>query len=163
MTRLIFAAAFVLTACAAAPSADPAAAPQPDVSDDDAWVTIIEAERYGVMIDRATQGAIEGPPAMTAPDPSDRERAAAATQHAAHAIYRLRDIVCAHKTVAPAACGPLPPPAWLGAAPGEEPSWAEIRARIDWVTEHMQPYVDAGCDAGRSRQNSDEPDYCSVE
>jgi hypothetical protein len=162
-----------LAACATAPQgsgsapAAPEAAPAETAADlgemADPFILMTSVERYAYLIDLARQGAIDGPPAMTLEDPSELERAARASVHAAHALYALRDRVCMTGLVAPEECGPLPPPAWLGAPVDEVADVAEINRRIDWLTSVMWPFVEAGCDAGRSRQGPDDPDYCAVE
>lgn len=174
MRPLILLPALLLAACATAPEAasgaeprlKPAlAAPELTAEEQDPFFVAIEIERYGVLIGLAKAGAIEGPPAMTLPDPAEPDwgRPTAASRYAARELYELREINCAHHTVAAEHCGALPPPAWLGEPPDAVASPEELRARIDWLTAHMGPHVEAGCDAGDSRRGPDDPPYCAVE
>jgi len=140
-------------------STTPAQVAEPE----DPWALVIEAERYSYLISLANEGAIEGPPAMIAPAPDDLERVSQALHYAAHELYALRARVCETGLAGSEACGELPPPAWMGEPAGAAIDAAEARLRIDWLTQVMWPFVEAGCDAGRSRQGPDEPDYCAVE
>ncbi len=151
--------AAALAACAGGPPG--AAAAGPEEADD--FGLMIEAERYGVIIDRATEGAIEGQPATTLEEPSELERATRALHRAAHHLYALRAITCGSGLAGSQDCGPLPPPDWLGEPAGTVADAAEIRRRIDWLAEAMSPFVAAGCDAGQSRREEELPHYCSVE
>jgi hypothetical protein len=166
--RLVAAATVALAAaCATAP--EPQAEELTDAQRaaeaerNDPFITMISAERYSILISLAREGSIEAPPAMALVEATELERAHKATLYAAHEIYQLRARVCETGLVGPDACGPLPPPAWMGDAVGAVPDVAEINRRIDWLTSVMWPFVEAGCDAGRSRQGPDEPDYCAVE
>jgi len=78
-------------------------------------------------------------------------------------LYALRARVCETGLAASDDCGALPPPAWMGEPVGAAIDAGQARARIDWLTGVMWPFVEAGCDAGRSRQVGDEADYCAVE
>src|SRR5262245_43804704 len=74
-------AAAALLATLAAACAASSAPPDPEppgtaaAGEDDDFLLMIDAGRYAVMVERATEGAIEGPPARTLPDPSDLETA----------------------------------------------------------------------------------------
>jgi hypothetical protein len=159
--------AALAAACETAPGPDDA---QEDVSDavetveeEDPFILMIDAGRYGVIIERAAEGAIEGQPARTLPEPSELESATQSLHRAVHDLYELRAITCESGLVGEADCGPLQPPDWLGEPAGAVADAAEIRRRIDWLTEAMSPFVRAGCDAGQSRQTEELPYYCSVE
>lgn len=137
---------------------------QPEI-ETDPFALAITAERYGVLIDRAREGAIEGQPAMTLDDEITTERAATALRRAVFDLYQLQAITCDFQLVGPDDCGAIAPPEWLGEAPGSTPTPEQIHERIDWLTAHMDPYVEAGCDAGESRRTDEDglPHYCSVE
>lgn len=156
--------ALLLGACAAtdAPMA-PGVQSTMRAESEDPWALVIEAERYSYLISLANEGAIEGPPAMIAPNPEDLERVSRALHYAAHELYALRARVCETGLAGSDDCGELPPPAWMGEPAGAAIDAGEARLRIDWLTGAMWPFVEAGCDAGRSRQEGDGPDYCAVE
>jgi hypothetical protein len=165
--RATSAVALLVAACATGP--EPAAETLTDAERaaeaerNDPWNVMISAERYSYLISLAREGAIEGPPAMAYVEESELERARKATLYAAHELYQLRARVCETHQIGSEHCGALPPPTWMGEAVDAEVDAAEINRRIDWLTGVMWPFVEAGCDAGRSRQGPDEPDYCAVE
>jgi hypothetical protein len=167
MRSLAVGLALGAAACAAVPGepqADEAVSAEDALGEmADPFILTISVERYGYLIDLARQGAIEGPPAMIREDPPELARATRATIEAAHSLYALRERVCATGLAGPEQCGPLPPPEWLGAPVGEVADVVEINRRVDWLTSVMWPFVEAGCDAGRSRQGPDDPDFCAVE
>ncbi|MGD2133831.1 MAG: hypothetical protein PVI23_13635 [Maricaulaceae bacterium] len=166
-------AAAACAACASTEAAPPAmneaAAPgsasatEASFTEGDVWAMTLEAERYSYLISLAREGAIEGPPAMTLEDETDLERATEALHYAVIELYMLRDRVCETGLAGSEDCARLAPPAWFGEPVGTVADAAEVRRRIDWLTDVMWPFVEAGCDAGRSRQGPDEPDYCAVE
>lgn len=152
--------AFV-AACAAAPIAEQAElTAAAEAERNDPFILMISAERYVVLLGLAQDGA--GAPPYE-PDMDEMERATRATLEAARELYRLRASLCGTAAIAPEACGPLPPPDWLGASPLEIADADEINRRLDWLGEVMWPFVDAGCAAGDAGQGEDEPPFCSVE
>lgn len=163
-TLILPAAAFTLAACA---SAEPALTPEQaaleaayEAERNDPFILMVSIERYTVLIDLAYEGAGEPP---YDENETDMARATQATYEAARELYRLRERVCAGGLVEPDACGPLPPPDWLGAPPLEVADADEINRRILWLELAMGPFVDAGCDAGDARRSPDDPPFCSVE
>lgn len=140
----------------------------------------ISVGRYDYLIELAALGAIEGQPAMMAPDPDDTAAMAAdiagAIRYAVFGLYELQAITCRFQLVGPEHCGPIAPPPWLGEAPGTAPSIEALNARLRWLEDTQHPYVGAGCDAGDqaialrdgTSSNTHDPDtwhphYCSVE
>lgn len=156
------AAAAALAACVTAPP------PQDAASDPDPWALTIAAERYGVLIDRAFEGAVEGPPALTAPEEGDDEDLRLRARAALHAnvlgLYRLRALTCGSGLTGGDACGPAPAPDWLGEPHDAVVSWVEIDRRTQWLAAAAAPFIAAGCDAGDSRiTDHGAPRFCSVE
>jgi hypothetical protein len=147
--------------CAARPSAqDAELAAAIEAERNDPFILMISAERYVVLIGLAQDGA--GTPSHDE-NATDMARATRATLEAARELYRLRDTVCGTDLITDEACGPLPPPAWLGASPLEVADADEINRRLEWLEGAMGPFLAAGCGAGDARQGPDDPPFCSVE
>lgn len=147
-----------------------AEAPAPDEPadagpiDTDPFNLAISAGRYGVLLDRAMEGLIIGPPAMTLDeDPDPWADAAARTRRAVISFLILRERACEYRVVAPEHCEAFEAPAWLGEAPDATPDAVEINARLTWLTDRIWPFIEAGCDAGQSRQDDEFPNFCAVE
>ena len=155
-------AAVALTACepkvAAAPAATPApeAPPAPTASAEplDPFVVSIDAQRWGVIIDRAAEGAVEAPDVNPALDEDQLYRAAAR-------VIELRNTVCSKGLLTGDACILKDWPAWTLEPPAANVPIEVIDQRSQWLSTVMDPFTTVGCEAGRT-QTKDEM-FCSVE
>jgi hypothetical protein len=168
MARILLAvAALTLAACqpqqqqqAAAPPAEPAAPAQP-AEKLDPFVVMVDAERWGVIIDKAREGVREAPDRADANSGSEMFRADAALKSSAASLLELRNAACAKGLVTGAACDLKDWPAWTREAPTASTPIEEIDRRSQWLGETMQPFTDVGCEAGRKATKDDL--FCSVE
>jgi hypothetical protein len=126
---------------AASPAIEPQQGNTPP-EDLDPFVVMIGAERWTVILERATEGAIAATDA-TAIERSDLYRADAALKRGAAQVIELRNWVCGKGLV-------------TGATP-----IGEIDRRSAWLSEVMDPFTNAACEAGRKASNDDM--FCSVE
>ena len=162
--------AVLIAACATAPDAMSETAQAADASsgapimeDLDPFTMAIEAERYAYLIQLAREGAFEGG-APGKEEDGEWDRAAAGVHRAVQELYMLRDETCARGLAAAEECGALPPPDWFGEPVGAPVDAMEVRRRIDWLTDVMWPFVNAGCEAGEALNDEEGlPHYCSVE
>ncbi len=144
--------------------AAPAEAPVVETIETDPFNLAIAAGRYGVLLDRAREGLMIGPPAMALDeDPDPWADAAARTRRAAIDFLMLRQQACDYRVVASEHCEGFEAPAWLGEAPDATPDAEELNARLTWLTDRIWPFIEAGCDAGQSRQDGESPSFCAVE
>jgi hypothetical protein len=164
MRRILLACA-ALAACqpqqqqqAAAPPAEPAAPAEP-AEKLDPFVVMVDAERWGVIIDKAREGVREAPGGSLSD--SEMFRADAALKSGSASLLELRNQVCAKGLVNGAACELKDWPAWTHEPPTASTPIEEIDRRSQWLGETMQPFTDAGCEAGRKATN--EELFCSVE
>ena len=137
----------------------------------DPFVVMIGAERWTVILDRAMEGAIEAPynvVRITDPDDGDRNwpddekfRADVALKRGAAQVIILRNIVCEKGWVTGDACELPPFPAWTHELPSWTTSLEELDRRSAWLSEVMDPFTAAGCEAGRKA--TDDYQFCSVE
>jgi hypothetical protein len=127
----------------------------------DPFVVMIGAERWTVILDRALEGAIEAP--STVPDLSDSDlyRTDAALKSGAAMLIELRNRVCSRGLLTGDACKLPDFPAWTREAPNATTPLAELDQRSGWLSEVMDPFTSAGCEAGR-KATGDEL-FCSVE
>jgi hypothetical protein len=166
MARIVLVfAALTVAACqpqqqqqAATPTAEPAAPAQP-AEKLDPFVVMIDAERWGVIIDKAREGVREAP--GSANSESEMFRADAALKSGSASLLELRNEVCAKGLLTGAACDLKDWPAWTREPPTASTPIEEINRRSQWLGETMQPFTDAGCEAGRKATK--EELFCSVE
>lgn len=172
--RLILSVAAMLAASACggpsgeqqaqAPAAASAPEPEqvnPPAEDLDPFIVMIDAERWGVIIDRAMEGAIIAPSAPGDDDTSEMLRADAALKRGAAKVIELRNRVCEKGLVTGAACTLPDWPVWTREPPTGDTPIDEIVRRSAWLSEVMGPYTSAACDAGRQASGDDL--FCSVE
>ena len=127
----------------------------------DPFVVMIGAERWGVLIDKAYQGAIEAPYANDALDEDDRLRTDRAVKSGAAELIKLRNMVCAKGLLSGADCDLGSWPAWVMEPPAANLSWEEMDARSEWLSIQMDRFVSVGCAAGRNA--SGDRQFCDVE
>jgi hypothetical protein len=144
---------------AAAPAVDPQQGNTPP-EDLDPFVVMIGAERWTVILERATEGAIAATDA-TAIERSDLYRADAALKRGAAMTIELRNWVCGKGLVTGADCNLPEWPAWTRELPTADTPIVEIDRRSAWLSEVMDPFTTAACEAGRKASIDDM--FCSVE
>jgi hypothetical protein len=127
----------------------------------DPFVVSIDAQRWGVIIDRAADGAREAPDSNPALDQSDMYRADAALKSAAARVIELRNTVCAKGLLSGDACILKDWPAWTLEPPTGDTPISVIDQRSQWLSTVMSPFTEVGCDAGRKVTQDDL--FCSVE
>ncbi|MFT3724898.1 MAG: hypothetical protein QM773_15110 [Hyphomonadaceae bacterium] len=138
--------------------AAPAAAPSEPL---DPFVVMIGAERWGVIMDKALDGAREAVVPTAGVDESDMFRADRALKSGAARLIELRNQVCGQGLVTGDACVLKDWPAWTLEPPTDKTPIEEIQRRSDWLSGAMDPFTSAGCDAGRKATKDDL--FCSVE
>lgn len=163
--RFFVAALFVLAAACATQEQPPPVAPaeQQAASDPfDTFIVMVDAERWGVIIDRAVEGVRE------APDPNYEQRAEnelyradSSLKSSAAALIGLRNAVCDKGLLKGEDCELKDWPAWTLEPPTDKTPIAEIQRRSDWLSGQMDRFTSVGCDAGRKATNDDL--FCSVE
>ncbi len=149
------------------PAAPPASAPPAEQlgntppEDLDPFVVMIGAERWTVILDRALEGAIQAP--STVPDMSDTDlyRTDAALKSGAAKVIELRNMVCGRGLLTGDACRLPDFPAWTREPPNATTPLADLDQRSAWLSEVMDPFTSAGCEAGRKATSDDM--FCSVE
>lgn len=166
--------ATLLSVCLAGACGPPAASPPQDVATKeptkeasvpseplDPFVVMIGAERWGVIIDRAMDGAREGNVSSAGVDESDLFRADRALKSGAAKLIELRNQVCGQGLVTGEACVLKDWPEWTREPPTDKTPLDEIQRRSDWLSATMDPFTAAGCEAGRKATKDDL--FCSVE
>lgn len=127
----------------------------------DPFVVMVDAERWGVIIDKAREGVREAPgPSETYFD-SEMYRADASLKSSAAELIALRNEACVKGLVTGAACNLGDWPAWTRDPPTDKTPIEEIQRRSDWLSAQMDPFTSAGCEAGRKATGDDL--FCSVE
>jgi hypothetical protein len=163
-------AAAVLLALAACVPQEPQPAEQPPPSPPqdaspsaplDPFVVMIDAERWGVIIDRAMEGARMAAIPSADFDQSEMYRADAALKEGAAALIELRNRVCGQGLVTGDACQLRDWPEWTREPPTDQTPIEEIERRSQWLGEIMGPFTAAGCEEGRKATGEDL--FCSVE
>jgi hypothetical protein len=144
---------------AAPPAVEPEQGNTPP-EDLDPFVVMIGAERWTVILERATEGAIAATDA-TAIERSDLYRADAALKRGAAQVIELRNWVCGKGLVTGADCNLPEWPAWTRDLPTGDTPIDEIDRRSAWLSGVMDPFTTAACEAGRKASNDDL--FCSVE
>lgn len=153
--------AFATLALAACQTQGIASAPAQPAEPLDPFVVMIGAERWGVIIDRAAEGAGQAPGLPDAILENEMYRADVALKSGAARLIELRNDVCARRLLTGVACNLPDWPAWTREPPTDKTPIDEIERRSQWLGEVMQPFTEAGCEAGRRASNDDL--FCSVE
>jgi hypothetical protein len=154
---MTFAAAMLL-GCQPPPqsqSADAASEPL------DPFVVMIDAERWGVIIDKALAGIREAPGIDDAYLENEMYRADVALKSGAANLIELRNEACVKGLVAGADCELMDWPAWVLQPPNDKTPIEEIDVRSEWLSREMDRFTAAGCEAGRSATNDRQ--FCDVE
>jgi hypothetical protein len=127
----------------------------------DPFVVMVDAERWGVIIDKAREGVREAPgPSETYFD-NEMYRADTSLKSSAAELIALRNEACVKGLVTGAACNLGDWPAWTREPPTDRTPIKEIQRRSDWLSRQMDPFTAAGCEAGRKATGDDL--FCSVE
>lgn len=147
----------VLAACQQAPQPQGQATPAERL---DPFIIMIDAERWGVLIDRAMEAVHEHVPFTEDTLENEVLRADRATKDGAIALLALRNEICGRGLIPAADCA-LDVPAWVHEAPTAATPLAVIDDRSQWLGTAMDKYVAYGCEQGRVRTGEDM--YCSVE
>ena len=153
---VLVAALAMLVACQRPEPIDPA-----KVEALDPFVVMIDAERWGVIIDKAREGVREAPAPTDAYFENEMYRADASLKSGAASLIELRNEACAKGLVAGAACNLGDWPAWTHEPPTDRTPIDEIQRRSDWLSGQMDRFTSAGCEAGRKATGDDL--FCSVE
>jgi hypothetical protein len=127
----------------------------------DPFVVMIDAERWGVIIDKARQGVREAPGPTDAYFENEMYRADASLKSSAASLIELRNEACVKALVTGPACNLGEWPAWTHEPPTDKTPIDEIQRRSDWLSGQMEAFTSAGCDAGRKATGDDL--FCSVE
>jgi hypothetical protein len=163
MKLLCAVVAFATVACSpqAPKSAEPPAQPAPSTEKLDPFVVMVDAERWGVIMDKAMDGAIQADVPSAGVDLSELYRADKALKSGAASLIELRNQVCGQGLVTGAACDLKDWPAWTREPPTGDTPIEELDRRSQWLGATMAPFTDAGCEAGRKATG--EELFCSVE
>jgi hypothetical protein len=127
----------------------------------DPFVVMIDAERWGVIIDKARQGVREAPGPTDAYFENEMYRADASLKSSAASLIELRNEACVKALVTGPACNLGEWPAWTHEPPTDKTPIDEIQRRSDWLSGQMEAFTSAGCEAGRKATGDDL--FCSVE
>jgi hypothetical protein len=122
---------------------------------------MIDAERWGVIMDKAMDGAIQADVPSAGVDLSEPYRADKALKSGAARLVELRNQVCGQGLVTGDACELKDWPEWTREPPTGDTPIEELDRRSQWLGETMAPFTDAGCEAGRKATG--EAMFCSVE
>ena len=158
----------MLTACVSIP----AQAPQDnekqveDHAEIDAFTLVIDAERWGVMMDNASVGATAHALEKRASDALEerdmRYRIDFALRSGVRQLIALRDGLCVDGHSPEISCNTIELPAWVREAPAPlNTSLQEFQARSDWLGEMSNPLIGIGCKLGVDA-SADEM-FCAVE
>jgi hypothetical protein len=151
-------AAAAIAACQQKPASPPDAAGAEPL---DPFGVMVDAERWGVIIDKAREGVRAAPGPADSYFENEMYRADAALKSGAASLIELRNEACVKGLVTGAACNPAEWPAWTREPPTDKTPIEEIRRRSDWLSGQMDPFTAAGCEAGRKATGDDL--FCSVE
>jgi hypothetical protein len=160
-------AIFALIAAAAIVSApraqEPSSAQPVAISEDDAFILMVDIGRTGVFIDRTrdalgldiphvlSDGEID---AQTLPGMWRNLRVTGREAVVMHEIY------CSRRMLTRAVCT-AKPPAFISAQPNPVPDKAAIEKHLAELQAYFQPVLDAGCTLGKKRTG--DAMFCSVE
>lgn len=143
------------------PAPTPTASVTPASEPLDPFLVMVGAERWGVIIDKAHEGAIEAPETDIALAENQVLRADMAVKDGAAALLELRNRICGKGLMKGDACVIKDWPAWASEPPTGDTPLAEIERRSDWLSTVMAPFTDLGCAEGRKASKDDM--FCSVE
>ncbi len=138
-----------------------AAQPATGATQLDPFVVMVDAERWGVIIDRAMDGVRDAPDADPSLSENDLLRSDVAVKTGAAELLRLRNRICAKGLLAGDACVIRDWPAWASEPPSAATPIEEIERRSAWLGEAMSVFTDIGCAAGRNATKDEM--FCSVE
>jgi hypothetical protein len=127
----------------------------------DPFVVGIEAQRWGVIIDKAQEGVIEAPYANAALEESDALRIDTALKSGAAKLVALRNDVCRRGLLSARECALNGWPAWTLEPPSAATPLEVLDRRSGWLGETMDRFTAIGCAAGK-KASGDEL-FCSVE
>jgi hypothetical protein len=127
----------------------------------DPFAVAIDAQRWGVIIDKAQAGVIEAPYADAALEDNDVLRADAALKSGAAKLIVLRNAVCRRGLLSAKECALSAWPAWALEPPSSSTPLDVLDRRSAWLGETMDRFAAIGCDAGRKA--SGDAQFCSVE
>jgi hypothetical protein len=143
----------------------PASAQTPAPEDDqEAFSLQIDIGRHGVLIDHALDGLGVALPYVARDDDglgADAEDLWRGLREAGREGVILKEIACAKRVVGPKRCAAFEAPTWISAQPTPVPSLATLRTYEEELGAALDPFVEAGCAAGRRRDK--DPMFCSVE
>jgi hypothetical protein len=152
----------LLAACQQAPQPQAQAQPQAAAEKLDPFVVMIDAERWGVILDKALEGVRETyNPEIEKLNEDEMFRADLSLKSSAAQLIQLRNEACAKRLVTGADCELRNWPAWTMEQPKSGVPIEEIQRRSDWLSEQMDKFTEAGCEAGRKATG--EQQFCSVE
>ena len=143
-------------------AAEPSTAQQEAAPEIDGFTLAIEAGRWGVLLDRASDGLEMAPFADVDTEDDYPLQIDASLKRSAARLLALRAEYCGDK-IEPdsAACSKLDWPAWVLETPRSDQALDVLAARSEWLGAAIGDVVEAGCEAGRL-QTGDEL-FCSVE
>lgn len=127
----------------------------------DPFVIGIEAQRWGVIIDKAQEGVIEAPYTDAAHEESDALRIDTALKAGAAKLIVLRNDVCRRGLLPAHDCALDDWPDWTLEPPSTATPLKILNQRSSWLGETMERFTAIGCAAGKKA--SDDALFCSVE
>jgi hypothetical protein len=127
----------------------------------DPFAVAIDAQRWGVILDKAQAGVTEAPYADAALEDNDVLRADAALKSGAAKLVVLRNDVCRRGLLSAKECALSAWPAWTLEPPSSSTPLDVLDRRSAWLGETMDRFAAIGCDAGRKA--SGDAQFCSVE
>ena len=127
----------------------------------DSFAVSVDAERWGVIIDKALDGVIEAPYANASLEESDALRADAALKSGAAKLILLRNDVCRRGLLPATECALPSWPTWTSEPPSPNTPLEVLDKRSAWLGATMDRFAAIGCAAGR-KASGDEL-FCSVE
>lgn len=137
-------------------------APPAETADDsqDAFVTMIGAERWTVILDRAQEGAYEIPEPSVGVAETDQGRADRAVRDGAAKLLVLRNTLCAKSVLRGDDCK-IDWPKWASEPPDPTTPLRVIEQRSDWLSGAMDKFTKIACERGRAASGDEL--FCSVE
>jgi hypothetical protein len=127
----------------------------------DPFVVGIDAQRWGVIIDKAQEGVVEAPFVDTKLEESNILQTDTALKSGAAKLIVLRNDVCRRDLLSAKECGLSSWPAWTMEPPSSTTPLEVLDKRSAWLGETMQRFTDVGCTAGRKASGDEQ--FCSVE